>query len=335
MMMRKAAVLTIALLLGLGSAWAGSEAAPVTSGSAPVVVGVNDLLSAGRIDDAMKALNLRLKSAPGDAEAYNLLARSYFAIQKWDQAIAAGEQAVKVAPNNSEYHMWLGRAYGEKANHSSFVTAAQLTKKIRKEFERAVELNAQNLDARTDLAEFYVEAPAIMGGGKGKAKQQAEAIAQQDEATAHWLQASILAKENKNDQAEREYRAAIEASHNQGSYWLNLASFYRRTGRLNEMESAITSAIMADKKKPNVFFDAAQILFAARRNFVGAAQFIRKYLAGTTVEEAPAFQAHYLLGEILEKQGNKDGAVAEYRAALALAKDYDRARDALNRLQQH
>lgn len=334
-MMRRVWVAAIALLLGLGSAWAGNTDAPATSGSAPVTLGVNDLLSAGRVDDAMKALNVRLKSAPKDAEAYNLLARSYFAIQKWDQAISASEQAVKLAPNNSEYHMWLGRAYGEKANHSSFVTAAPLTKKIRTEFERAVELNAQNLDARTDLAEFYVEAPAFMGGGKGKAQQQAEAIAQQDEATAHWLRASILAKENKFDQAEREYRAAIEASHNQGSYWLNLASFYRRVGRLNDMESAITSAMMADKKKPNVLFDAAQILFAARRNFVGAAQFVRKYLAGTTVEEAPAFQAHFLLGEILEKEGNKDGAVAEYRAALALAKDFDRARDALNRLQQH
>jgi predicted negative regulator of RcsB-dependent stress response len=62
---------------------------------------------------------------------------------------------------------------------------------------------------------------------------------------------------------------------------------------------------------------------------------VRKYLvSGPTVEEAPAFRAHHLLGEILEKQGDKAGAVAEYRAALALAKDYDRAREALNRLGQ-
>jgi tetratricopeptide (TPR) repeat protein len=334
-MMSRAVVLTVTLMLGLGSTWAGNSAASTPSGSAPVMLGVNELLSAGRVDDAVKALNVRLTSAPRDAEAYNLLSRSYFAMQKWDRAIDAGERAVSIAPKNSEYHMWLGRAYGEKANHSSFLTAAQLTKKIRTEFELAVELNATNLDARSDLAEFYVEAPAFMGGGKSKAKREADTIAQQDKALAHWVQARIADKDKHYDEAEAEYRNAIRESGNQGSYWLNLASFYKRHQRLGEMESAISSAMEADKKRPTVLFDAAQILFATGRNFVGAANFVRRYLMnGPTVEEAPAFRAHYLLGEILEKQGDKAGAVAEYRAALALAKEYDLARDALNRLGQ-
>jgi cytochrome c-type biogenesis protein CcmH/NrfG len=334
-MMRRVVVLAITLMLGLGSTCAGSTAASTPSSSMPAAMGVNDLLSAGRVNDALKALNLRLKSAPRDAEAYNLLSRSYFAMQKWDPAIEAGEKAVSIAPNNSEYHMWLGRAYGEKADHSSFVTAAQLTKKIRREFERAVELDASNVSARSDLAEFYIEAPAFMGGGKSKARREAEVIAQQDAAVGHWLQARIAEKDQRHDAAEQEYRNAIQASGNQGSYWLNLASYYQRQHRMSEMESAITSAIEADKKRPSVLFDAAQILFGAGRNFVGAANFVRKYLAGgPTVEEAPTFQAHYLLGLILEKQGDKGGAAVEYKAALALASDYERARTALNRLNQ-
>ncbi|MBZ5570165.1 MAG: tetratricopeptide repeat protein [Acidobacteriia bacterium] len=336
-MKQRTIALAITLMLGLGgSAWA--ESAPVSaavSGGAAVAVGINEMLSAGRVDDAVKALDVRLKDSPRDAEAYNLLSRSYFAMQKWDRAVAAGEKAVSIAPNNSEYHMWLGRAYAEKADHSSFVTAATLTKKIRQEFERAVELDASNVSARSDLAEFYIEAPAFMGGGKSKARQQAEALAQQDEAAAHWLQARIAEKDKRFDVAEQEYHKAIQASGNQGSYWLNLASFYRRQKRLSEMEAAITSAMAADKKRPNVLFDAAQILFGAGRNFVGAANFVRKYLVnGPTVEEAPAFQAHYLLGEILEKEGDKAGAATEYKAALALASDYERARTALNRLNQ-
>jgi tetratricopeptide (TPR) repeat protein len=228
--------------------------------------------------------------------------------------------------------MWLGRAYGEKADHSSFVTAAQLAKNIRQEFERAVDLDASNVDARSDLGEFYLEAPSFLGGGKTKARQQAEAIAQFDVATGHWLQARIAEKDKKFDEAEKEYREAIASSHNQGSYWLNLATFYKRNGRLNDMEAAITSAIEADKKKPNVFFDAAQILFSAGRNFPGAAQFVRQYLITGPSEEAPAFQAHYLLGAILERQGDVPGAASEYQAALKLAKDYSRASDALHRL---
>ena len=335
-MMHRPVIVAVMLLGTLGVVRAAVPSAPATTPSnAAAPVAVSELLSLGRVDDAIKALDLQLKNSPRDAQAFNLLSRSYFAMQKWDPAIEAGEKAVSISPNNSEYHMWLGRAYAEKADHSSFVTAANLTKKIRREFERAVELDASNVYARSDLAEFYIEAPAFMGGGKSKARREAEAIAQQDAAIGHWLQARIAEKDQRHDAAEQEYRNAIQASGNQGSYWLNLASYYQRQHRMSEMESAITSAIEADKKRPNVLFDAAQLLFGAGRNFVGAANFVRKYLAGgPTVEEAPTFQAHYLLGSILEKQGDKGGAAVEYKAALALASDYERARTALNRLNQ-
>ncbi len=317
-----------AVLFSLLSLWAADPPDPTTPARA------SELLNAGRIDDVLKLLNSRIKNSPQDAQAYNLLSRTYYSVQRWDNAIAAGEKAVGLAPNNSDYHMWLGRAYAEKADHSTFITAAGLSDKIRREFERAVELDAGNIDARADLAEFYVEAPSFMGGGKGKARQQADAIARQDSATAHWVKARIAEKDKRYDEAEAEYKNAIQASGNEGQYWLNLASFYRRRHRLNEMEAAINTAINADKKKSNVLFDAAGLLFVAGRNFVGAANAVRKYLAGgPTVEQAPTFQAHYLLGEILEKQGDKEGALAEYRAALALAKDFDRARDAVARLE--
>ncbi len=328
--MRQLIAVTALVFAGLFSALASPADVPTSTSAA-------DLLNAGRVDDVLRLLNTRIKTTPQDAQAFNYLSRTYFSVQRWDEAIAAGEKSVALAPNNSDYHMWLGRAYAEKADHSSFITAAGLTKKIRQEFERAVELDANNVDARSDLAEFYLEAPSFMGGGTGKARREAQTLAQQDAAAAHWLQARIAEKGKNYGQAESEYKAAIAASGNQGSYWLNLASFYKRQGRLNDMEAAVNSAINADKKNSNVLFDAAGLLYGAGRNFVGAANIIRKYLTGASgppTEQGPTFQAHYLLGEILEKQGDKQGALAEYRAALALASDYDRARHAVARLER-
>ncbi len=322
-------LLTVCLILLL--AVVGFAATPDISSKAAA-----DLLNAGRADDAIVLLGSRIMAQPDDAEAYNLLARTYYSTGRWDDAIAAGEKAVAISPRNSNYHMWLGRMYGEKADHSSFVTAAGMVKKIRGEFERAVELDATNLDARADLAEFYLEAPAFMGGGRDKARQQADSIATQDAATAHWLQARIAEKDKRTADAEREYKSAIESSGSQARYWLNLASFYKRQHRYGDMESAISNAVNSDHKRPANYVDAATLLVGAGRNFIGAAQFIRKYLAGgQTTEEAPAFKAHYVLGEILEKQGDKAGAAAEYRAALQLAKDYTEAKEALARIQQH
>jgi hypothetical protein len=50
------------------------------------------------------------------------------------------------------------------------------------------------------------------------------------------------------------------------------------------------------------------------------------------VEAAPAFKAHYLLGTVLEHQGDKPGAAQEYRASLSLAKSFVLAQNALDRL---
>jgi tetratricopeptide (TPR) repeat protein len=292
----------------------------------------SDMLAAGRVDDAITTLSTKLNSAPNDAVSYNLLCRAYFAVTNWDRAIAACEKAVSLEPNRSEYHLWLGRTYGEKADGSNFFTAAGLAKKVRNEFERAVQLDPSNVAARTDLAEFYLEAPGIVGGGQDKARAQAETVAKLNPAKAHWIQGRIAEKNKDVATAEKEYRAAIEASHGGANAWLNLALFYRKAGRLDEMQEALKKAASAPMDQPEVLVDAASTLLRANRDLPFATQLVRRYLSSTTVEQAPPFKAHYLLGNILEKQGDKEGAVREYQTALTLAKDFGRAREALNRV---
>jgi tetratricopeptide (TPR) repeat protein len=292
------------------------------------------LLKDGRVDDAIATLNSRLSKSAQDAEAYNLLSRAYYAVGKSDDAIRTGEKAVALAPNSAEYHLWLGRAYGQKAENCNPVFCAPgMARKMRAEFERAVQLNGDDFQARTDLAEFYIDAPGIVGGGTDKAKREVATIAKQDAATGHWVQARLSEKEGDFAGAEKEFKAAIEASGGRSNNWLSLASFYRRRGRLAEMEDAITKAVNAQKKSTNLFFEAGRLLYRAGRNFPQAAQLMGKYLAGKDKsEDAPAFEAHYILGQIYEKQGNKAEAAKEYQAALALAREYKQAREALAKL---
>ncbi len=290
------------------------------------------LLSAGRVDDAISALQQRTSSNPNDAESYNLLCRAYFAVGNWDRGISACEKAVSLQPDNSHYHLWLGRIYGEKADNANFLSAARLAGKVRTEFEKAVQLSPNSADARTDLAEFYLEAPGIVGGGQDKAEAQARSLASLDPVKSHWVTGRIAEKKHDSAAAEREYRAAVEASHGNAIAWLNLAFFYRRAERLDDMEDAINHAASAQMNRPEVLVEAAETLIRSGRNYQEAADLLRRYLANSTVEEAPAFKAHYLLGTLLEKEGKKQEAAQEYRAALAMAKDFSRAREALARL---
>jgi len=293
-----------------------------------------DLLAAGRVDDAISTLNGKLGSSPNDAASHNLLCRAYFAVGKWDSAISECEKATSIEPNNGEYHLWLGRAYGEKADASNFLTAAGLAKKVRTEFERAVALDPNNVSARTDLAEFYLEAPGIVGGGQDKARAQAAQVAKLNPAKAHWIQGRLAEKNKDLTAAEQEYKAAIDASQGGANAWLNLALFYRKNNRLDEMQEALKKAAAAPMDQPEVLVDAASTLLRANRDLPFATQLVRRYLASGTVEQAPPFKAHYLLGNILEKQGDKQGAAKEYQAALTMARDFGRAREALNRVNQ-
>ena len=115
------------------------------------------LLAAGRVDDAVVALNAETQANPSDADAYNLLCRAHLILGNWDRGIAACEKAVALRPENSSYHLWLGRIYGEKADKANFLTAAGLAGKVRTEFEKAVELSPDNVAALSDLAEFYLK----------------------------------------------------------------------------------------------------------------------------------------------------------------------------------
>ncbi len=242
------------------------------------------LLAAGRVDDAISTLRGELSQTPNDAQAHNLLCRAYFAVEDWDRAATACEKAVELAPNNSNYHLWLGRTYGEKADASSFCA-------------------------------------------------QAAKLAVLDDAKAHWINGRIAEKKKDLTIAEQEYRAAIRADNGSADSWLNLASFYRHTGRLNDMEKAIDQISAVPIKASVVLVDAAETLVRAGRNFPLAVQLLRRYIAsGSPSEDAPTFKAHYLLGTILEKQGDKPGAAQQYSAALTLARNFSRAKDALNRV---
>jgi tetratricopeptide (TPR) repeat protein len=291
------------------------------------------LIASGRVDEALTQLHGQIDASPNDPVAHNLLCRAYFSLGEWDRGISACEKAVSLDPDNSQYHLWLGRIYGEKADKSGFMTAAGLARRVRDEFEKAVHLNPKNVDARSDLAEFYLEAPGIVGGGRDKAQAQADLLASLDPARGHWVNGRIAEKKKDFPTAEQEYREAIQASHGSASAWLNLGLYYRHRERWDDMEQALMHVRSAHLDRPDALVDAAEILIHSQRNLPEAVLLLQAYLKSSAkVEQAPAFKVHYLLGTADEKLGDQPGAAAEYRSALELAREFQPAQQALQRM---
>jgi tetratricopeptide (TPR) repeat protein len=290
------------------------------------------LLKVGRTDEALRLLNSELQNNPNRAAAYNLLSRAYFQLEQWDTSLRMAEKSAALEPRNSLYHQWLGRAAGRKAENSNPFAAFALARRVKAEFERAVALDGSNLSARSDLTEYYLEAPGFLGGDKNKARQQAEAVAPHDRALADYLYAKVEEKQD-SGRAEQQYKKAIATSDNSARYWVELAYYYRRAGRPQDMESAVNQAFTAVHHDGMPAYDGAFLLLRTGRNFPVAIRMLRLYLDGPELcEEGPAFRARHLLGELLEKQGDSQHAAEEFRAALALAPQYRPARDALARI---
>ncbi|MGA9803115.1 MAG: tetratricopeptide repeat protein [Terriglobales bacterium] len=291
-----------------------------------------ELIAAGRVDEAIAELNGHLSTAPTDAESSNLLCRAYYALEDWERAESTCKKAVALDPDNGRFHLWLGRVYGERADRANVLAAGVLAEKARGEFEHAVQLNPNDEDARLDLAEFYVLAPRVLGGGEQKAREQAQSIATVDPGREHWVYARIAEQKKDFATAEREYHQYIDLSKGDAQAWLNLAFFLRRQLRIEEMEQAVVKLSQAPIARRDTLFEASEILYRTGRSFPFATELLRRYLADGPVEAAPAFKARYLLGLLLEKQGDKAGAAQEYRASLSLARNFGVAQQALNRV---
>ena len=292
-----------------------------------------EMLAAGRVDEAIQTLQQRTAHSDSDAESYNLLCRAYFMLDEWDRGIAACERARNLDPQNALYHLWLARVYGEKADRVGIFSAAGMAKKVRVSFERAVELDPTNGDALTDLAEFYLEAPGMVGGGKEKARAAADKLMALNPAMSHWIAARIAEKSKNPVEAEREYHAGIAVSHGAARELVDYAIFLRHANRLDEMEKALDNLESAPVDRAESVMDGASILLRTGRDPALAIRLLRRYLAHP-VEEGPAFKAHTMLGELLEKQADRSDAAQEFRTALELDHSYAPAQQGLKRLER-
>jgi tetratricopeptide (TPR) repeat protein len=319
--------------------FASPDAVAASAGGGPLgrdpLAQANRYLQDGEADKALALLgslsSAGASSGIDQALAHNLACRVHLTLEQWDTAADECDQAVHVNAANSDFHLWLARAIGQKAGHASFLNAFSLARKTRSEFEEAVRLNPHNADALADLGEFYREAPGVIGGGIDKAQAIAAQLDKVDPASAHHLRADIANGQKDFSTAEREFKQAILSGSHPALEWTSLASFYRHQNRFDEMESAVHSAQAAaahDRHAAVALFDGAGVLSQANRNLALAAKMLTDYLASSDkTEEAPAFVAHLRLAHLEAQLGDAAGAARDRAAAFALAHDFKPAKD--------
>lgn len=144
-----------------------------------------------------------------DSAPLFLIGRDYYMLSEFKKATENLKKAVIAAPKNSEYTDWLGRAYGKRAEISNPLSAAVLAKKAKEKFERAVQLNPKNAEALSDLFDYYLQAPVLLGGGYQKAEAVAEKMSAVDPCQAFFEQSELAQKQHGFETAEQPPRKSV------------------------------------------------------------------------------------------------------------------------------
>jgi len=152
------------------------------------------LLRAHRFAEVERLADAALARDPLEPDALSAKVDAILALDhdgRSEEALRLAQQCVSAHPQYSRCHLAHGNALGAKAQHARPLAAMGLAPRIRDDFLKAVELDPHNTDARFALLDYYMQAPALVGGGKARARALAAQTEAVSPATAALMQAQL------------------------------------------------------------------------------------------------------------------------------------------------
>ncbi len=234
-----------------------------------------------------------------DAAVFLLMGQDYFMLAQYKKASDNLERAAALAPQNAACFLWLGRAYGRRAEIANPFTAPGYAAKARQMFERSVALDPSSREAVGDLFDYYLDAPGFLGGGTNKAAGLAAQVAVRDPAEGQYYQARLDEHRKEYDSAEQHLRSALELAPRQVGRVIALAKYLSVRGRNKESDALFDQAERIAPEDPRVIYERASAYVHSGRNLDEARRLLHRYLqAPITPSDPPKSDAESMLRKI-------------------------------------
>jgi tetratricopeptide (TPR) repeat protein len=248
------------------------------------------------------SLRLLEQDPAPDAATFELTGKNYFMLDNYEKAVQYFEKALALAPMDSDSHLWLGRAWGKRAEADGWFAAPSRASKARQHFEMAIALNPKNNEAMNDLFDFYLNAPGFVGGGVEKAEAIAGRI-EHDRPAEYQHELALLADHHKqHEEAILHLRKAMELAPGEVGRVLDLAGYLGKIGRMEESEAMFAEAWKRWPGDRHIAFAHAKFYVDHHREPEVARQYLELYLkAELTPDDPPRQAAEKLLRQVAHR----------------------------------
>ena len=165
------------------------------------------------------------------------------------------------------------------------------------QFKIAVELDSNNIGARVGLAQYYLQAPGIMGGDVDKAMEHGKVLLKLDEANGRIILAGGFIDMELPDSAEIQYKLLLDKFGDEKKY----AGIYNSYGYMLLNQNKYDEAIKAFKKQVEL-----------------------------SPERANSYDS---LGDGYRKVGKLQLAIEQYKKALDIDPEYEASKNNLEEIE--
>ena len=310
------------------------------------------------------------RTKPEDPYAVLWMSRVKQAFGDPNGALDLARRAVALRPSDPDFQAQLGMAAGYAAGSADGkMKQFSLAREMKKALESSLEAKLDNEEAAQYLLVFYLQAPGLIGGGEGKAKDLASKMTALRPVEGLLMQSTIafqtkkleaakgfiqqaLAQDPKSydahmaltnyhlaqkpqalDAAVGALRQAIAAKPKGAQAHALLASILAEQGKWAELDAAFAQAQKAIPGNPLPYYSVGRNLIYENKFLDKAEGFLRTFLSQDPEGAGPdQATAHWRLGQLFEKLGRRPEALKELEMALKLRPEFPSAKKDWERL---
>lgn len=278
------------------------------------------LVEAGAAKEALPQLHALAAASAGDAAVRYWYARAL--LDTGDLAGAEKEfiEATKLDPKHADAFAWLGNTYGSEASNAGMLKAMGLASKMRAAWDKAIELQPDNLAARTGYLQFYLAAPGIAGGSIAKAREQLPYVAKGDAYLGKLLEAQINRQDEKLAEAEMQFRELAREKPDRREAWLGLGELLVEAKRHDEAFKLFEDWAAVPGASAWASYFSGRLSALTGERLEAGEKHLRAYIAAPLMQAGspPLAAAHARLGQVLAHLKRPDEARSAFEEALRL-----------------